>query len=137
MKKLIHSPAFQQFLRFALVGLSGTGVQYLSIQIAVVTEFVVLDKAPAVTGSAIGYLLGSLVNYILNYFFTFDSGKSHVEAASKYFGVLAVGWGINFGLMSLLVEHWHIWHWYAQIFTTGFVLCWNFAGSKLWAFKDR
>lgn len=137
MKKIIHSSAFQQFLRFALVGLSGTGVQYLSIQIAVVTEFAVLDKAPAVTGSAIGYLLGSLVNYILNYFFTFDSDKSHVEAASKYFGVLAVGWGINFGLMSLLVEHWHVWHWYAQLFTTGFVLCWNFAGSKLWAFKDR
>ncbi|MBC3875708.1 GtrA family protein [Undibacterium flavidum] len=128
--------ALGQFLRFAAVGLSGTAVQYLSIQVAVMLQASVLQQSPAVTGSAIGYLLGSVVNYILNYFFTFGSGKSHVEAASKYFSVLAIGWGINLGLMKLLVDQWGIWHWYAQVFTTGLVLCWNFAGSKLWAFKE-
>lgn len=129
--------AVRQFFQFAAVGLSGTAVQYLSIQVAVMLQFSLLGKSPAVTGSAIGYLLGSVVNYILNYFLTFGSGKSHVEAASKYFSVLAVGWLINLGLMTLLVETWGIWHWYAQVFTTGLVLCWNFAGSKLWAFKDK
>lgn len=129
--------ALRQFIQFAAVGLSGTAVQYLSIQLAVMMQFSLASKSPAVTGSAIGYLLGSVVNYILNYFLTFGSGKSHVEAASKYFSVLAVGWGINLGLMTLLVESWGLWHWYAQVFTTGIVLCWNFAGSKLWAFKDK
>jgi|JI9StandDraft_1071089.scaffolds.fasta_scaffold99579_2 putative flippase GtrA len=125
----------RQFIQFAAVGLSGTAVQYASIQIAVMLSLSLLNKSPAVTGSAIGYLLGSVVNYILNYFLTFRSGKSHMEAASKYFTVLGVGWCINLGLMTLLVEHWHWWHWYAQILTTGLVLCWNFGGSKLWAFK--
>lgn len=129
--------ALRQFLQFAAVGLSGTAVQYLSIQAAVMLQASVWQQSSVVTGSAIGYLLGSIVNYILNYFLTFGSGKSHVEAASKYFSVLAVGWCINVGLMKLLVDQWGIWHWYAQVFTTGLVLCWNFAGSKLWAFKDN
>ena len=136
MRQFLSSPAVGQFVRFAAVGLSGTAVQYLTMQAAVSFDFSVLGKSPAVTGSSIGYLLGSVVNYILNYFLTFSSGKSHVEAASKYFGVLGVGWCINVGLMSLMVEHWGIWYWYAQVLTTGFVLCWNFAGSKLWAFKE-
>lgn len=137
MFTFLKSPAIQQFLRFAAVGLSGTAVQYVTIQLAVMLHFTAFGKSPAVIGSAIGYLLGSLVNYILNYFLTFSSGKSHIEAASKYFSVLAVGWCINLGLMTLLVEQWGIWHWYAQVVTTGLVLCWNFAGSKLWAFKDK
>lgn len=132
----MHKPALRQFLQFAAVGLSGTAVQYLSIQVAVTQQISAMQQSPVVTGSAIGYLLGSVVNYILNYFLTFGSGKSHVEAISKYFSVLAVGWCINFGLMKLLADHWGIWHWYAQVFTTGLVLCWNFAGSKLWAFKE-
>ncbi|WP_395006253.1 GtrA family protein [Undibacterium sp.] len=136
MNQLFHNPALRQFLQFAAVGLSGTAVQYLSLYLAVLFNFGLLGNSAAVTGSSIGYLLGSVVNYILNYFLTFGSDKSHLEAASKYSSVLAVGWIINYGLITLLVDHWHIWHWYAQVFSTGFVLCWNFAGSKLWAFKD-
>lgn len=125
----------RQFLQFAAVGLTGTAVQYACIQIAVVFELSLLGKLPAVTGSAVGYILGSISNYILNYFLTFRSGKSHVEAAAKYFTILAVGWLINLGMMTLFVAHWGWWHWYGQVLTTGFVLCWNFGGSKFWAFK--
>ncbi len=125
----------RQFLQFAAVGLTGTAVQYACIQIAVVFGLSLLGNLPAITGSAVGYILGSISNYILNYFLTFRSGKSHAEAATKYFIILGGGWCLNFGLMSLLVEHWGWWHWYGQVLTTGFVLCWNFGGSKLWAFK--
>ncbi|TXI89357.1 MAG: GtrA family protein [Burkholderiaceae bacterium] len=125
-----------QFLRFAAVGLSGTAVQYVTVQLAVMWNWNVFDKAPAVIGSALGYVLGSVVNYILNYFLTFSSGKSHLEAASKYFTVLAIGWCLNLGLMSVFVEHLQWWHWYAQLVTTAIGLCWNFGGSKMWAFRE-
>ena len=121
----------RQFLRFAAVGASGTAVQYSILWGGV--EWFALHAAVA---SAIGYLCGSVVNYLLNYFFTFDSSKGHVEAASKYFSVLAVGFCINTGLMALMVSqlHWH--YWLAQIVTTGIGLIWNFAGSRWWAFKQ-
>ncbi len=120
----------RQFLRFAAVGASGTAVQYFVLWTGV--EFA---AASAVTASAIGYVLGSVVNYLLNYFFTFKSAKSHVEAATKYYVVLGLGWCINTGLMALFVNH-LVWnYWVAQILTTGIGLVWNFAGSRLWAFK--
>ena len=121
---------FRQFCRFAAVGLSGTGVQYLTLWLGVECL-----AAPAAMASGIGYILGSVVNYVLNYFFTFQSGKSHKEAASKYFSVLGVGWCINVGLMSLFVHHLTWNYWFAQIITTGIALLWHFAGSRWWAFR--
>jgi putative flippase GtrA len=120
----------RQFFHFAAVGLSGTSVQYLTLWIGV--SFLSL---PAAAASGIGYILGSVVNYILNYFFTFKSGKSHKETAAKYFSVLGVGWCINVGLMSALVHHLHWNIWLAQVITTGIALLWHFAGSRWWAFK--
>ena len=123
---------FNQFLRFSAVGLSGTAVQYACVALAIAVS----GKTASVFGSAIGYLLGSVVNYILNYFLTFDSDKSHTEAASKYFTVLGVGWCLSLGLMSLFVLHLNWNPWTSQLITTGIGLCWNFAGSKFWVFKD-
>lgn len=120
-----------QFLRFAAVGASGTLVQY-SVLWAGVSCF---GTGAAAAASGVGYILGSVVNYVLNYFFTFKSDKGHGEAAAKYFSLLAVGWCINTGLMWFLVHHqgWHVW--LAQILATGLGLVWNFAGSRWWAFK--
>ena len=120
----------RQFLHFAAVGATGTAVQYLTLWLGV--EWFSLG---AVTASAIGYLLGSVVNYVLNYFFTFASGKSHVETASKYYAVLAVGWCLNTALMTLFVRYLDWNYWIAQIVTTGLGLIWNFLGSRFWAFK--
>ena len=120
----------RQFIRFAAVGASGTAVQYLTLWIGV--EFFGL---PATMASGIGYLFGSAANYALNYFFTFESGKSHVEAAAKYYAVLGVGWCINTGLMAILTHQLAWNYWYAQILATGIGLLWNFAGCKWWAFK--
>jgi putative flippase GtrA len=120
----------RQFLRFMAVGATGTTVQYIVLWLGTALLF-----APAAICSAIGYVLGSVVNYVLNYLFTFESGKSHIEAASKYYMVLGVGWCINTGLMGVFVHRydWNVW--LAQVLTTGIGLVWNFAGSRWWAFK--
>jgi len=122
----------RQFLRFAAVGATGTAVQY-----AVLWAGVSWFGISAVAASAIGYVLGSVVNYILNYFFTFDSKKSHVETASKYYAVLGVGWCLNLALMALFVNvlAWN--YWIGQVITTGIGLIWNFLGSRFWAFRAK
>ena len=122
----------RQFLRFAAVGAIGTIVQYVTLWVGV--EYL---ATTAVVASAVGYVLGSVVNYLLNYFFTFESGKSHLETASKYYAVLGVGWCINTGLMALFVSQLTWNYWFAQIVTTGIGLIWNFLGSRFWAFRHR
>jgi putative flippase GtrA len=125
-------PLFHQFLRFAAVGASGTLVQYATLWAGVE-----LLRMPAAFASGLGYVLGSIVNYILNYFFTFKSDSSHARTAARYYAVLAIGWSINTGLMALLAQHWGINYWLAQLFTTGVGLIWNFTGSRWWAFKPQ
>lgn len=122
----------RQFIRFAAVGACGTTVQYVVLQIG--TAMYGVHVAAAASG--FGYMCGAVVNYLLNYFFTFESGKSHTEAATKYFSLLAVGFCINTGLMALFVHQLGWNQWYAQILTTGIGLIYNFLGSRYWAFKE-
>lgn len=122
----------RQFLRFMAVGATGTAIQYVVLWIG--TAFI---YAPAAICSAVGYIFGSVVNYLLNYLFTFKSGKSHIEAASKYYTVLGVGWCMNTGLMGVFV-HRYAWNvWLSQFLTTGIGLAWNFTGSRWWAFRHN
>ncbi len=121
---------FNQFVRFVAVGASGTLVQYATLWIGV--EY--LSTLPA-SASAVGYILGSVVNYVLNYLYTFQSDASHRKTAPRYFSVLGVGWCINACLMLLLATHWHWNYWVAQVVTTGVGLAWNFSASRWWAFK--
>lgn len=132
MQRLLASPLFIQFMRFAFVGLFGTGVQYICLWIGV--EFLHTQAALA---SAVGYALGTVLNYWLNYFFTFKSSKSHTEAAAKYYAVVGVGWCINGVLMTLFVNHLNWYYWPAQILTTSIGLVWNFGGSRFWAFRHK
>lgn len=125
-------PVFEQFLRFALVGASGTGVQYLVLWVGVT-----FLGAPAAAASAVGYILGAVVNYLLNHAFTFKRQASHGSAAPRYFALLGVGWCINTGLMTLFVHHLGWNYWIAQIITTGIGLMWNFCGSRWWAFSEK
>lgn len=119
-----------QFLRFAAVGAIGTLAQYLTLWVGV--ESVGMSAA---VSSGVGYLLGSVVNYLLNYAFTFESDETHAKAVPKFYAVVAIGWCLNTGIMWLLAQHllWN--YWWAQIFATGAGLAWNFAGSKWWVFK--
>ncbi|MGA7965937.1 MAG: GtrA family protein [Gammaproteobacteria bacterium] len=127
---LLQKPVLRQMFRFAAVGAVGTLVQYLVLGIGV--ELLSLSAA---ISSGAGYILGSIVNYLLNYKFTFESDKSHRDTAFKYYAILAVGWSINTGLMWFLADHYGLNYWFAQIIATGTSFLWNFSGSRLWAFK--
>lgn len=125
-------PVGAQFVRFAAVGAVGTLAHYAVLWLG--TD---LLGWPAVWASGAGALLGSAVNYLLNYHFTFASGKPHLEAASKFYAIAGSAWLINTGLMGLLTSGLSWNHWLAQLLTTGICLIWNFAGSKLWAFRHN
>lgn len=125
-------PQAAQFMRFAAVGAVGTLAHYAVLWLG--ADW--LGGQP-IWASAAGNLLGSVVNYLLNYRFTFASSKSHLDAASKFYVIAVTGWLINTGLMGLLTA-WLFWnHWPAQLLTTVICLLWNFAGSKLWAFRHQ
>ena len=118
-----------QFLRFAGVGAMGTGVQYL-VLIGLV-QFVGIN---ATVASCVGYASGAVVNYSLNYRFTFNSGRNHRDAIWRYVLLVASGFTLNgllmFGAVELLKTHYLP----AQLATTGLLLLFNFLVSRWWVF---
>ena len=130
----VHAPLghirghFTRFIRFAAVGGVATAIQY-ALLILLVRGF---GMAPTLA-SSIGFVLSAVVNYLLNYRFTFQSDRPHGSAAAK-FGLLAgTGLLINAASMHLMIGA-GVQYLIAQVCATGSVLFWNFIGNSFWTF---
>lgn len=121
-----------QFLLFAGVGAIGTIGHYTTL--IVLVQFWAVDP---VFASSFGFVIGAMINYILNYEFTFRSKKRHKEALTKFLIVAIIGAGINGSIMYLGVENTNINYLIVQIVATCVVLLWNFVVNKLWTFAHH
>lgn len=119
----------QQFLKFASVGLAGTGFHYIVLLI-LVTGFGI---APG-TAAFVGASLGACLVYFLNRQFTFSSKRSHAATIPRFAALAIAGAllnGLIVGGLSSVGVHFIV----AQVLATGFVLFINFVVSKKWVFK--
>jgi putative flippase GtrA len=121
-----------QFLLFASVGVIGTAAHY-SVLIALVQW----ERADVVISSTLGFVVGACINYALNYLFTFNSSKRHLDALPKFLTVALLGMMANAAIMDGLVHQAGMHYLLAQIAATVLVLVWNFAGSKIWVFREK
>ncbi|MBE0574958.1 MAG: GtrA family protein [Desulfuromonadales bacterium] len=119
-----------EFLTFSGVGAIGTLVHYLILFITV--EFFFFNP---VVSSFFGFVSGAVVNYYLNYYFTFKSKKNHKEAISKFFLVAGVGLVLNTLIMVLLTTVLDQNYLLAQLLATALTLAWNFTVNRLWTFR--
>jgi putative flippase GtrA len=122
----------RQFLRFAGAGAIGTGVHY-----CVLIALVQLASFASVVASFLGYIAGALTNYLLSRYYVFRSTVPHYEALAKFFTVALIGLVLNTLVMAAGV---YLLNWYyivAQVAATVLVLLWNFAGNKLWTFREK
>ena len=121
-----------QFSKFMLVGGVSTALHYM-----VLIALVSLLNAGPVTGSAVGYICGGILNYLLNYKYTFTSSKSHSETVYKFTIVATVGFFLNSGLMQVLTTFTGLHYIVSQITTTAICLVWNFYANRYWTFLHR
>lgn len=120
----------RQFVTFAGMGLVGTMAHYSTL-----LALVEWGGLTSVAGSEIGFVVGALVNYSLNYTFTFRSTASHGVALPKFMTVAAVGFCLN-ALCMMAGTRWTPLHYLiVQVLATGAVLFWGFAANSLWTFK--
>jgi putative flippase GtrA len=120
----------RQFFTYAGMGFVGTMAQY-----SVLVVLVEWAGLASVSASAIGYVAGALVNYALNYRFTFRSSASHRVALPRFMTVAMVGFCLNW-LCMMAGTRWLPLHYLVvQLLATGAVLLWGFAANLLWTFK--
>jgi putative flippase GtrA len=119
-----------KFISFAGVGAIGTTAHYI-----VYVSLVSLIDGDIVISSSLGFLTGAVINYYLNYIYTFRSSKEHSEAIIKFFIIAFIGLILNSTIIlfasSLLDLHYLV----SQIIATTFVLIWNFLGNHFWTFN--
>jgi putative flippase GtrA len=120
----------KQFVSFTAVGAVGTAAHYSAL-IALV-QFMHVSPVPS---SGVGFVIGALVNYALNYRLTFRSKKLHRESMPKFFLVAMVGLVLNTAVMVFLVEILRLHYLVSQVLATGGVLVWNFTANRYWTFK--
>ena len=119
---------FVKFVSFALLGTLGTLAHYSVLYILV--EY--LHYQP-VMASTLGAVAGLIVNYCLNFKWTFKSQQRHRDTFPKFALIALCGMGFNALFMSLLSQH--LYYLFAQIITTALVLIWNFLANLAWTFN--
>lgn len=122
----------QQFFTFASIGVIGTAGHYATLILLVQT--ISIDP---VFASTAGFIVGALINYILNYRITFNSKKRHRETLTKFFSVAASGAIINGAIMSAGVNLYDLHYLIIQVIATCIVLALNFTANKYWTFSDN
>lgn len=121
----------KQFLTFAGVGAIGTAGHYMTLLV-----LVELFSVAPVYATTFGFIVGAVINYFLNYKYTFRSDKPHTEALIKFFVIAILGAVINSMIMYLGVSYTKINYIIAQFFATGLVLLWNYLLNKYWTFSQ-
>ena len=121
---------YAQMLSFASVGAAWTAAHF--VLLIVLVEHAGVD---AVWASTASFLAGAVINYGLNYRFTFRSTKPHRETALRFFAVAFTGMALNGAFMHVAINllSWH--YLPSQIVATALVFFWNFFANRVWTFR--
>ena len=117
-----------QFARFCLVGSVGTAVHYSAL-----VAIVHLLGMPMI-GSIVGFVLGAMVNYVLNYRYTFKSVQRYPVTLAKFFTTACAGLALNTLVMGLLTGLLGVHYFVSQLLATAGVVLWNFTVNLRWTF---
>jgi|TARA_R110002096_G_scaffold309403_1_gene503896 putative flippase GtrA len=117
----------QQLMKFTWVGIVSTGCHYVALVLLVE----VFGWIPVIA-TMIGYAVGAVVNYILNFKFTFKSEGRHLVRFPKFIIMVVAGFILNAAIMYILDFWIYI---LSQIIATGTVFVVNFILGKYWVFR--
>lgn len=121
-----------QFGRFLSAGVIATAAHY-----AVLIGLVQIINSDPVIASVFGFGTGALVNYFVNYHYTFSSTQPHAATLPRFLIVALIGMILNTTAMAIQVKMLGLHYLLAQVIATLFVVMWNFTGNRLWTFAHR
>jgi putative flippase GtrA len=116
---------------FGIVGAVGTLAHYGTLIL-----LVEIWTVQPVTATTFGFGLGALVNYLLNYRYTFNSTKAHNDSGPK-FALIAIATGLLNTLMVYAgVDILGFNYLLVQVVATATVFLLNFILNSIWTFRE-
>ena len=133
LKRILGNEHIKQFLKFCVVGVIGTAIDFGLLYLLV--EF---GHVYYLLAATISFIAAVINNYLLNKIWTFqDKNRNFFKQFVQFLIVSLVGLGLNLLLLYLLVQYAHLWYILAKVLATGVVLIWNFIANKFWTFKKE
>jgi len=133
IRKIINSKLFKQFVKFSIVGVIGTAIDFGVLNLGVISfEWNVYLAA------TLAFILAASNNFVMNKYWTFLEKSKGNRLFGQYFQYLLVSAGgllLNLGIMYALIEGTGLWYNWAKVFATALVIMWNFSLNKYWTFR--
>ena len=128
---LIFNLMLSQFIKFCVVGASGTIIDFSLTYIF--KERVHVNKY---ISNSIGFISAATSNYVLNRIWSFENHNPAIgEQYTLFMGIALLGLGINNGIIFLLTKKFHFNFYLSKVVATGVVTLWNFAMNYLFTFR--
>ena len=120
----------KRFLSYGIAGLAATASHY-----ATMVGLVWTMGGREVLASSLGFTVGALVKYPLNYWLVFESRQHHRVAVPRFMVSLVFSFALNAGLFALLLRLLDVHYMVSQVLTTGAVILANYVIARLWVFR--
>ena len=134
LKKFFSKHNLIQFIQYGIVGALGTllNLFILFILTDILSIYYLMSEA-------IAFIIASIHNYILDKISTFkeEIKKQPIVKYSKFLFVNIIGLIINLFILYILVDYFHIWYIFAEVFAIGCSFIFNYLGNKFWTFKPE
>ena len=118
-------------LRFSISGGIATLAHWLLMAL------LIQQGIAPVTATAVGALTGALVNYVMQFHFTFGAKAQHQTAIPSYIVAVIISWVANLLIFRFLLLELEGNAVIAQLLTTGIVMLLNMFWYKRFVFNER
>lgn len=132
IKEILKRDVVKQFIRFAVIGLESTVLNYLFFLILL--YFLTVNY---VLSYAVGFVTGTLFGFVFNKLWTFESEREVYKEIWIYFLVYLASLGIGALLIKFIVTSFNIIPAVANIPVLIVTTLINFFGTKILAFRNK
>ena len=127
----LQGDVIEKFLKFGVVGFSGIFVDF-----GVTYLFKEKVKVHKYLANSLGFMLATISNYLLNRYWTFNSGQSaQLSQFGKFLGIAVVGLILNNLLIYIFNQRLKINFYVSKGIAILIVSVWNFLGNYLHTFS--
>lgn len=131
-------PWLRQFVKFALVGGTGTIVNLAVFSLIIYAYVKAAETRPLIVeqvASGIAFCFAVISNFVLNRRWTFRHTGPVIPHFGRFFLVSCVGLGLNVFFYTALHQWGGLGEHLSELLAIGCVMPVNFIGSKFWAFR--
>ena len=120
-----------EFVKFGIVGFINTINDYLTYRLCL---YISIEYRISTT---IGFIVSSIIGYLLQKKFVFKSKASKKESLVKFYVVYGSSLLLKLILVTIFVELLHVPKKYAPLLTMFITIPYNFILGKIWIYKER